>query len=57
MLNAKVFGKKFAQAEIENVVYKRGLQVGGIRVEEILRETDNRTALTTDDRIRALTWG
>ena len=49
--------QKFAQAEIEKVVYKRGLQVGGIRVEEILRETDNRTALTTDDRIRALTWG
>ena len=53
----KSLREKFAQAEIENVVYKRGLQVGGIRVEEILRETDNRTALTTDDRIRALTWG
>ena len=49
--------KKFAQAMIENVVHKRGLQVGGIRVAEILRETDNKTALTTDDRVRALTQG
>ena len=28
--------------------------VGGVRLESILRETDNRTALTTPDRLRAL---
>ena len=30
-------------------------RVGGIRLESILRETDNRTALTTPDRLQALT--
>ena len=30
-------------------------RVGGIRLESILRETDNRTALTTPDRVQALT--
>lgn len=47
--------EKYAKSILEQWLSRENLsRVGGVRVEDILRETENRTALTRDDRLRAL---
>ena len=47
--------RQYGESILERWLTRENLSsVGGVRLESILRETDNRTALTTPDRLRAL---
>ena len=47
--------RQYGESVLERWLTRENLSsVGGVRLESILRETDNRTALTTPDRLRAL---
>ena len=51
----RVLRRKYGESILEQWLTRENLsRVGGIRLESILRETDNRTALTTPDRLQAL---
>ena len=47
--------QRYGESMLEQWLTRENLsRVGGIRLESVLRETDNRTALTTPDRLQAL---
>ena len=52
----RVLRRSYQEFILEQWLTRANLsRVGGIRLDSILRETDNRTALTTPDRLQALT--
>ena len=51
----RVLRRRYGETILEHWLTRETLgRVGGIRLDSILRETDNRTALTTPDRLQAL---
>ena len=51
----RVLRRSYGESILEQWLTRENLsRVGGVRLESILRETDNRTALTTPDRLQAL---
>lgn len=51
----RILRARYGESILEQWLTRENLsRVGGLRLESILRETDNRTALTTPDRLQAL---